>query len=111
MIARIWRGTVRRDDGDAYAAYMLSTGIPEYKKTPGNVAALMLRRDADDVCEFVMFSLWDSMESITGFAGDEPDKAVFYPEDDRFLIQRDLMVSHYEVIAAPGFARASGVEL
>jgi hypothetical protein len=26
--ARIWRGAVRRDDGDAYADYMLSTGIP-----------------------------------------------------------------------------------
>lgn len=98
MVARIWRGAVRRDDRDAYAEYMLSTGIPGYKKTSGNVAALMLRRDADDVCEFVMFTLWDSMESITRFAGDEPDKAVFYPEDDRFLIQRDLTVSHYVVI-------------
>jgi hypothetical protein len=40
----------------------------------------------------------DHHPAITGFAGDEPDKAVFYPEDDRFLIQRDLTVSHYVVI-------------
>ena len=25
------------------------------------------------------------------------DKAVFYPEDDRFLIERELKVAHYEV--------------
>lgn len=98
MIARIWRGAVRRDDGDDYADYMLSTGIPGYKKTPGNVAAFMLQRDVDDVCEFVMLSLWESMESIKAFTGDDPEKAVFYPEDDRFLIERDLTVRHYEVV-------------
>ena len=97
MIARIWKGSVRRDDGDAYAEYMRSTGIPGYKSTPGNMAAWMLRRDVGDTCEFVMFSLWDSMESIRGFAGDEPEKAVFYPEDDHYLVKRDLIVSHYIV--------------
>lgn len=97
MIARIWKGAVRRDDGNAYAEYMRRTGIAGYKDTPGNLGAWMLRRDVDDRCEFVMFSLWESMESIRTFAGGDPNKAVFYPEDDRFLIQRDLTVSHYEV--------------
>jgi heme-degrading monooxygenase HmoA len=97
VIARIWKGAVRRDDGDAYAEYMRRAGIAGYKDTPGNLGAWMLRRDVEDRCEFVMFSLWESMESIRTFAGDDPNKAVFYPEDDRFLIERDLTVSHYEV--------------
>lgn len=100
MIARIWRGAVRLHDGDPYAQYMGSTGMPEYRSTPGNVAALMLRRDLDDTCEFLMISLWDSMDSIKGFAGDEPEQAVFYPEDDHFLIERDLVVKHYVVDSA-----------
>ncbi len=90
QIARIWRGAVRREDGDAYASYMRTTGIAGYARTPGNRAALMLRRDVGDRCEFVMFTLWSSMEAVTAFAGPEPDKAVFYPDDDRYLIERAL---------------------
>ena len=102
MIARIWKGAVQREDGDAYAEYMRSTGIAGYMGTPGNRAALMLRRDVGDRCEFVMFTLWDSMEAVIAFAGPEPEKAVFYPEDDRYLVDRDLTVDHYEVDTAAG---------
>ena len=100
MIARIWRGAVRREDGDAYASYMQTTGIAGYARTPGNRAAVMLRRDVGDRCEFLMVTLWDSMEAVTAFAGPEPEKAVFYPEDDRYLVERDLTVEHYEVDTA-----------
>ncbi len=100
MIARIWRGAVRLHDGDTYAQYMRSTGMAGYKSTPGHVLALMLRRDLEDTCEFLMISLWESMDSIRAFAGDEPGQAVFYPEDDRFLIERDLTVRHYVVDSA-----------
>ena len=60
------------------------------------------RRDVGDRCEFLMLSLWDSTESITAFAGDDPETAVFYPEDDRFLIERELTVDHYEVETSEG---------
>ena len=100
MIARIWRGAVRRDDAAAYADYIVKTGMAEYRSTPGNRGAWMLRRDDDDDdrSEIITFSLWDSRDSIRAFAGDDIDPAVFYPEDDRFLIDRDLTVSHYEVV-------------
>jgi heme-degrading monooxygenase HmoA len=57
----------------------------------------MLRRDLEDRTEFVMYTTWESMDAIRAFAGDDPEQAVFYPEDDRFLIDRDLTVAHYEV--------------
>lgn len=44
-----------------------------------------------------MFTLWDSMQAIESFAGSTPEVAVFYPEDDRFLIERETIVSHFEV--------------
>ena len=102
MIARIWRGAVRREDGDAYAAYMRDTGIAGYRRTPGNQAAFMLRRDLGDRCEFVMVTLWDSMDAVIAFAGPRPEQAVFYPEDDRYLVERGLVVDHYEVAEAAG---------
>jgi heme-degrading monooxygenase HmoA len=97
ITARIWRGAVRRQDSDAYARYMEKTGLAEYRDTPGNLSATMLRRELEDQTEFVMYTTWESMDAIRTFAGDDPERAVFYPEDDRYLIERDLTVAHYEV--------------
>lgn len=97
MIARIWKGAVRRDDGDAYADYLRETGLADYAATAGNRGAWMLRRDSDERTEYLMFTLWDSLDAIRAFAGDDVDTSVYYPEDDRFLIERDPKVAHYEV--------------
>jgi heme-degrading monooxygenase HmoA len=100
MIARLWRGAVRKADSDAYARYMLDTGVAGYAKTAGNRGVWMLRRDTGETTEFVMFTLWDSLDAVKAFAGDDYETAVFYPEDDRFLVERDLTCTHYEVDTA-----------
>jgi heme-degrading monooxygenase HmoA len=102
MIARIWRGAVARADGDAYADYMRETGVAGYARTEGNRGVWMLRRDAGDRAEFMMFTLWDSLGSVKAFAGAQYESAVFYPEDDRFLVERDLTATHYEVVESVG---------
>ena len=98
MIARIWRGAVRAEDGDAYAAYIRDTGFTEYAQTPGNRGAWMLRRDEGDRTEFITYSLWESYDAIRGFAGDDIEAAVYYPEDERYLIERDATVRHYAIV-------------
>ena len=97
MIARIWKGAVARRDGEAYADYMQETGVAGYVSTPGNQGAWMLRRDVGDRTEFLMFTLWDSLDAVKAFAGEDYETAVFYPEDDRYLVERDLTSAHYEV--------------
>ena len=100
MIARIWRGAVRTRDADAYAAYVEQTGLEGYRRTPGNRGAWLLRRTEGDRTEIVTLSFWDSQQAIEGFAGEDIGTAVFYPEDDRFLVERDPRVTHYEVPAS-----------
>jgi heme-degrading monooxygenase HmoA len=102
VIARTWRGAVKREDGDAYATYMDETGIAGYVGTPGNRGAWMLRRDVGELTEFVMFTLWDSLDAVKAFAGEEYETAVFYPEDDRYLVERDPTSTHYEVARHAG---------
>jgi heme-degrading monooxygenase HmoA len=97
MIARIWRGAVRAGDAGAYARYIHETGVEGYRKTPGNLGAWALWRTEGDQAEFVTVSFWESREAIEGFAGQDIGKAVFYPEDDRFLVERDLTARHYQV--------------
>ena len=69
MIARLWRGSVAQADSKAYAQYMQETGVAGYVNTPGNRGVWMLRRDIEDKTEFLMFTLWDSMQAIQAFAG------------------------------------------
>jgi heme-degrading monooxygenase HmoA len=97
MIARIWRGWTSAEDADSYVEYVERTGIHEYRTTPGNRGAFILRRPDGDRVEFLTLSFWDSLESITAFAGDPIDQAVFYPEDDRYLVDRETTVTHFEL--------------
>jgi heme-degrading monooxygenase HmoA len=97
VIARTWKGVVRRADADAYADYIRETGFAEYGQTAGNRAAWLLRRDDGDRTEFVTLSMWDSVDAIKAFAGEDIEAAVLYPEDERYLVG-DSSVTHYEVV-------------
>jgi heme-degrading monooxygenase HmoA len=97
MVARIWRGVVRRGDADDYAVYIRDTGFAEYKSTPGNRGAWMLRRDEGDRTEFITLTLWESLDAVRAFAGDDIEAAVYYPEDERYLLEGEDWVKHYEV--------------
>ena len=97
MIARIWRGVVRTADADEYVEYVRETGIEHYKSIPGNQGAWILRRSLGDTTEIVTFSLWDSMTAVRAFAGEDPSRAVYYPEDERYLIEWGRTVDHYDV--------------
>jgi heme-degrading monooxygenase HmoA len=98
MIARSWRGAVKTEDAEAYADYIDATGMQEYAETPGNLGAYMLTRRIGELTEFVTFSLWESLEAIKAFAGEDYETAVFYPEDDRYLVERDVTCLHWEVV-------------
>ena len=69
MIARIWRGAVKRDDAEEYAQYIRDTGFAEYGRTAGNRGAWMLRRDDGGETEFLTLSMWESRDAIKAFAG------------------------------------------
>lgn len=98
MIARTWRGAVRAKDGDEYLAYLHKTGLSEYTATPGNLGVLTLRRTRGDTTEFLLITLWESEKAIERFAGKDIGRAVYYPEDERYLVEHDDTVDHYEVV-------------
>lgn len=99
-IVRMWRGSVRSEDTGEYVAYIERTGMREYRETPGNLDAWMLTRAlGDGTTEIVTVSRWQSLEAIRGFAGADIETAVYYPEDDRFLVERDDMVRHWTQVS------------
>ena len=96
-IARTWRGRTRVVDYDAYLTYLNETGVATLRATPGNERVLILRRRDGEEAEFWVISLWRDMESIRAFAGDDPTRARYFPEDEKFLLELSPDVVHHEV--------------
>lgn len=99
MIARIWQGCTRPGMGKAYMPYLVQTGLNEYRETKGFKDMLVLTREIEDRTEYLLITLWEDMEAVRRFAGPEPDKAVYYPEDARYFRESECTpyVRHYEV--------------
>lgn len=101
MIARIWHGVTPAEKADEYLGYLNRTGVPDYRATPGNRGAYVLREVRDGEARFLTLSFWDSMDAIKAFAGPNPGEARYYPEDQEFLLGFEPTVRHYEVCAGP----------
>ena len=99
MIARLWYGSTRAEDADAYVDYLERTGVAAHRETQGNCGSLVLRRRNGDRADFVVLSLWESEEAVARFAGEEIGRAIYFPEDERFLIERRDEIDHYEIVA------------
>lgn len=97
-VLRSWTGWIRRGDREPYREYLERTGLREYRNTPGNMGAVLLYRDVeDDRTEVRTLSFWRSRDDIVAFARRNIEAAVFYPEDDRYLIDRQTTVEHFDV--------------
>lgn len=98
MIARTWEGLVPSSKADAYHAYLFKTGVAACESTAGNQGVYVLRREESGNTRFMFISLWDSMDSVKRFAGDDPEVARYFPEDEEFLLEMAPCVEHYEVL-------------
>ena len=70
-----------------------------HARTPGNRGVRVLRRTSNGVTEYLLTTLWDSIDAIKAFAGEDYERARYYPEDDEYLLEREEFVTHYEVLA------------
>ncbi len=101
MIGRLWRGWTASDRAAEYVGYVQETGVRGLRATPGNRGVLILHRRDGDREEFLVLSLWDSLESVKAFSGEDVSVARFYPRDDEFLVDRELTCTHYDVPVGP----------
>jgi heme-degrading monooxygenase HmoA len=99
-ITRIWHGRTRIDHADEYLRYLFETGVRDYKSTPGNLSCEIWRRKEGSVCHFWTVTRWASSESIKDFAGEDFEKARYYPEDASFLLEFEPNVLHCETFDA-----------
>ncbi len=96
-IMRLWHGEVAIDKADEYEKFMIERAAPDYGSVEGLVKLYFQRKNEEKKAHFLLVTLWDSIESVKKFAGDSPEIAKYYPEDDDFLLEKEEHVSMYEV--------------
>lgn len=98
MIARLWHGVTPVSCADEYVQYLSETGVRGVHATPGNQGVLVLRRTDEAHADFLFTSFWESWDAIRRFAGDDVERARYYPRDQEFLVTLEPGVTHYEVV-------------
>jgi heme-degrading monooxygenase HmoA len=99
MIARVWRGWTRAADADAYERFLPTELFPEVRRLDGFGGAHILRRPApDDEVEFVTVTLFESLDAVRAFAGEDYETPVIEPEAQRLLSRYEDRAVHYHSV-------------
>jgi heme-degrading monooxygenase HmoA len=102
VIARVWHGWASRENADAYETLLRSEVLPGIHRIGGYRGAYLLRSDHEDEVEFVTITLWDSLDAVRAFAGDDYEVAVVPPAARQLLSRFDECSRHYETVIEPG---------
>src|SRR5437868_4946922 len=101
MIARVWRGFTKAEDGDAYEGILRKEILPSIHKVKGCTGSYLLRRNVPGEAEFVTMLFFESYDAVSAFAGAEYETAVIAPIDQKYLTHFDRRSTHYEVVLQP----------
>lgn len=96
VITRLWHGRTKIENADEYLNFLKTIGIKDYQSTPGNLSIEVWRKKEGDICHFWTVTKWNSVESIQKFAGEDYEKARYYPDDKKYLLEFEENVVHYE---------------
>ncbi len=100
MIARHWRGWTSVQDANAYESLLKNKVLPELRNIDGYKGGYILRLDGSAETEFVVVSLFESLEAVKRFAGPDYTTPVFEPEAKKLLSRIEPIANHYDVRAA-----------
>lgn len=98
MILRMWRARATVEKSGDYIEHATEKVFPALRAIEGHRGAYLLQRAVDSAIEFVVLTLWDSMEAVRKFAGAKPEKAVVEPQARAVLTAFDESVTHFEVV-------------
>jgi heme-degrading monooxygenase HmoA len=98
MIARHWRGLVKSERAADYVEHLQSQTLPELVQLAGFLDAKVLRRDLPQGVEFLVVTIWTSLDAIRAFTGADVESAVVPPQARAMMIEYDHKARHYDVV-------------
>jgi heme-degrading monooxygenase HmoA len=105
MIARMWHGWTKPENGDAYENLLRDEMFPEIQQIKGATGAYLLRKNGEKEVAFVTITLFESLEAVRRFAGENYETAVLHPKAHALLSGYDAKSEHYEVRIGPDSER------
>jgi len=82
---------------DKYKRFLVVRAVPDYSSVDGLLKLYFTRKDEDGISHFLLLTVWEFLDAIRKFAGDDPELAKYYPEDDEYLLEKKKYVQHYTV--------------
>jgi len=101
MIGRIWHGWTAREDADAYQDMLNSDVLPGIHRVKGYRGAYVLRRDDGDEVEFMTMTIFDDLDAVKQFAGEDYATPIVQGLAQRLLRRTDTRATHYEIVITP----------
>jgi len=97
-MSRHWRGIAKPEEADHYIHHLRSDTFPELARIEGFIKASILRRPVGEGTEFLIVTIWQSIEAIHKFAGESANTAVVPPSVQAMMVDYDREVAHYEIV-------------
>jgi heme-degrading monooxygenase HmoA len=100
MISRIWHGWTTASQAHTYEALLQDEIFVNIRSRNirGFRSIQLLRRDLGDEVEFITIMVFDSLDAVREFAGEDYEQAVV-PEKARAVLSHfDERSQHYEII-------------
>jgi len=107
VIMRYWRGWASPENADAYERIVTTQVLPHLAglRLDGYHGAYLMRRETGGEVEFATITIFDSLDDVRAFAGDDYERA-FVPEEARAVLSRfDERCAHYETLLSPDETR------
>jgi hypothetical protein len=103
MILRYWRGWTSPQNADSYQKIVSEQVLPEIAacRLDGYSGAYLLRRDLDDEVEFATVMIFNSLDQVRAFAGDDYETAYVPPAAQAVLTRFDEKSAHYTTLLLP----------
>src|SRR4030095_1328212 len=101
MIARLWHGWTKGENADRYELLVATKVLPSFEHLKGYKGAYLFREDRESETEFVTLTLFEDVEAVRRFAGEDYQAAVVPTEARQLLARFDERSKHYEIILTP----------
>lgn len=98
MISRQWKCILKETSHDEYIVFLNDVVFAAAKELPGFIEATILKRKTSRGLEFMVTTLWENLDAIKAFAGDDISMAMVPEAAQLMMVSFDKSVIHYEVI-------------
>ena len=102
MIIRVFRVKVHKGQAPAFEAFCETIAYPLVKRYDGLRSVVAGKPLVGDPETFCITMVWESVDALKEFAGDDWTAARIEPEEEHLV--ESIQVEHYDVFAASGGA-------